>query len=793
MTAEPHPIAAVDTNTAGLLGVTDRGPLEAQIVTSLDDFTDRFGESITPPAPQVQSQWALDAAGGGEWWHVGHCVKGFFDNGGAHLVVKRVVADGEQPLRATDFVRALDAFERFDEISILLAPGIWAAEVQAALIARCEDRGTCFAVLDAPSGIDVPGVMAFREQRHSPFAALYYPWLNVDDPGTAQRISVPAAAHVAGVYARVDRARGVFKAPANEAIAGVASLAHDVTAAESEALVQQGINPLRALPGAIKVWAARTLSDAEWKYVNVRRLFIFIQTSIARSTQWVVFEPNGEQLWARVRRSIEDFLLGVWRTGGLAGIKPEHAFFVRCDRTTMSQDDIDQGRLVCMVGVAPLRPAEFVIVRIGQWTADRSGGDDDDRLSDPSHVTCESLDDCAPVRDAIGPGRQAGTLVLVSGGDSDSRAAAWYSLARSAALSFHRIDPSRVVSKYVGDTEKNLGRIFAAAEGADFLLFLDDADALLGRRAKARDAHDRYAALEVAYVLQRIEACAGVVVVATDARGDVPAAIRRFARCSVELPAIAQPVPPLPELSSTVDIEVVATHLHAAHALYFALMLEEVGALRAVERVAELFMQGLLPLGTSDAATWLSQYVNRAPSRSSHARRRELYARVFGMAGGDRGVATNREFDTLWTRFVSGVASWQPGGDSEALRKAGRDLALNLSTHGAGLPLYAANELAEDVRDAIAILSHADVLAAYGARDMWQVVERVLALDLGGARNTVRYRSLATAGAGIIAWLAMHLQRLAPSATGPVLEGSGSSSDAQLVTACENWLAARFA
>ena len=177
------------------------------------------------------------------------------------------------------------------------------------------------------------------------------------------------------------------------------------------------------LAGTIKVWGARTISGGEWKYVSVRRLLIFIEESIAKGTQWVVFEPNGEPLWAQLRRSVLQFLLNLWRAGGLAGSTPEQAFFVRCDRTTMTQDDIDQARLICEVGVAPLRPAEFVIVRIGQWTADRKGSHDaadDDRLIDPRMCAASRMA-TARAAQAIGLARRVGTLALVSGTDRNAR------------------------------------------------------------------------------------------------------------------------------------------------------------------------------------------------------------------------------------------------------------------------------------------------------------------------------------------------------------------------------------
>jgi hypothetical protein len=177
---------------------------------------------------------------------------------------------------------------------------------------------------------------------------------------------------VAGIYARSDILRGVFKAPANEVVRGLTKFEININKARQDVLNPEGINALRFFEGrGNRVWGARTMSsDPEWKYVNVRRLFIFLEHSIDKGTQWAVFEPNNERLWANIRSTIEDFLLVQWKSGALMGGKPEEAFFVRCDRTTMTQNDLDNGRLVCLIGVAPTYPAEYVIFRIGQWTAD---------------------------------------------------------------------------------------------------------------------------------------------------------------------------------------------------------------------------------------------------------------------------------------------------------------------------------------------------------------------------------------------------------------------------------------
>jgi phage tail sheath protein FI len=193
------------------------------------------------------------------------------------------------------------------------------------------------------------------------------------DPISEQELDVPPSGFMAGIYARSDVEIGVHKAPANEVVRGAIGLEVLINKAQQDVLNPLGINCIRFFEGrGIRVWGARTVSsDPEWKYLNIRRYFVYLEASIDRSTQWAVFEPNGEQLWANVRRTVESFLENEWRSGRLAGTKVEEAFFVRCDRSTMTQNDLDNGRMICLIGVAPLYPAEFVIFRIGQWTGDR--------------------------------------------------------------------------------------------------------------------------------------------------------------------------------------------------------------------------------------------------------------------------------------------------------------------------------------------------------------------------------------------------------------------------------------
>ena len=265
--------------------------------------------------------------------------------------------------------KGLTGLTEIDEISILHAPNSESvAGLTSALITQCETLKDRFAIIDSKRNETSVSSLKPRDSYDTKYAAFYYPWLKVVDPESGTLRTVPPGGHMAGIYARTDIERGVHKAPANESVRGAADLEFQITKAEQDILNPRGVNVIRAFPGrGIRVWGARTLSsDPLWKYINVRRLFIFLEESIDEGTQGVVFEPNDEKLWARVKRTITEFLTRVWRDGALMGSKPEEAFFVKVDRTTMTQDDIDNGRLIVLIGVAPVKPAEFVIFRIAQ-------------------------------------------------------------------------------------------------------------------------------------------------------------------------------------------------------------------------------------------------------------------------------------------------------------------------------------------------------------------------------------------------------------------------------------------
>lgn len=293
------------------------------------------------------------------------------------------------PLAAIGQRTGLFGLEEIDEISLLCVPdevndavpsGVRTA-IRTATVGQCERLKDRFAILQVEEGQG--NVAAILPPVDTMYAAIYYPWIRVFDPRSQDFVLVPPGGHVAGIYARTDVERGVHKAPANEVVRGILTrdlgadrgpLEFRIAKGAHDILNPRGINVIRDFRAdrrGIRVWGARTLSsDPIWKYVNVRRLFLFVEESIDEGTQWVVFEPNDPTTWANVQRSVTNFLIRVWRDGALLGTTQDEAFFVKCDRTTMTQDDIDNGRLICLIGIAPVKPAEFVIFRISQKTSE---------------------------------------------------------------------------------------------------------------------------------------------------------------------------------------------------------------------------------------------------------------------------------------------------------------------------------------------------------------------------------------------------------------------------------------
>jgi hypothetical protein len=242
---------------------------------------------------------------------------------------------------------------------------------QLAMIAHCENMGDRVAILDSPPNLKPQQMAKWRREiaaYDSKYATVYYPWIEIVDMN-GKPFMLPPAGHMAGVYARSDSERGVHKAPANEVVRGALGLEMQVTRGEQDILNPMGVNCIRQFPGrGIRIWGARTLSsDPAWRYINVRRLFNYVEESIREGTQWVVFEPNDQFLWSRVTRDITAFLRTVWRGGALFGATPEQAFYVKCDAELNPPEVRDQGQLIVEIGMAPVKPAEFVIFRISQW------------------------------------------------------------------------------------------------------------------------------------------------------------------------------------------------------------------------------------------------------------------------------------------------------------------------------------------------------------------------------------------------------------------------------------------
>jgi len=377
------PIVGVGTSTAAFIGeadvpadqmplqagsTTDRRTLAALntavLVTNFDQFKNNFG------AFQAANQV------------LAHAVFGFFLNGGNRCWIIRV-ADIDNGGEVTN---ALAELEKIDEIAIVAAPGALTADVQNAIADHCELLGDRFAILDGQvtTTIDVGSIQGTTLD--SDYAALYFPQIQVTDQtlvpeagvaieewrtAAGARIFQPPSGHMAGIYARVDETRGVHKAPANETVRGALALEYLVTHNEQEGLNPDGVNVIRGFDGNLKVWGARTLGgddNGEFKYINVRRLMNFMKESIDEGTQFVVFEPNNPALWQKIVRAVTAFLTNVWRDGALFGLTPEEAFFVKCDETTNPPEVRELGQVVTEIGVAIVKPAEFVIFRISQVT-----------------------------------------------------------------------------------------------------------------------------------------------------------------------------------------------------------------------------------------------------------------------------------------------------------------------------------------------------------------------------------------------------------------------------------------
>jgi phage tail sheath protein FI len=280
--------------------------------------------------------------------------------------------------------KGMGGLSAVDEITMVVMPDIMSLgddtqvrDLQGKMIAHCEGSGDRMAILDAPADLLPQEILEWRMNTagyDSKYATLYYPWIEVMNPLTNQPMLVPPSGHVAGIWCRTDATRGVHKAPANEVVLGANGLGFQVTQPEQGGLNRVGINCIRSFPGrGIRIWGARTLSsDPEWRYINVRRLFNYVAESIMEGTQWSVFEPNDQRLWMQLRIAATNFLLRTWREGALFGATPEQAFFVKCDEETNPPEVIEAGQVICEIGIAPVKPAEFVIFRLSQYSAGAS-------------------------------------------------------------------------------------------------------------------------------------------------------------------------------------------------------------------------------------------------------------------------------------------------------------------------------------------------------------------------------------------------------------------------------------
>jgi uncharacterized protein len=374
-----RPIGAVGTSTAGFVGAAPdptARPHEAVAVNSWSDFVRIFANTRSPSSTPLA-----------------RAVYGFFDNGGGRCYVANVANDAPLTGGAGRQRSGLSLLEAIEEVAVVAAPGRHDPVSYEDILTHCELMGDRVAVLDPPVDFadaeQLTRVGAARagrpakkatdttvedgnralRPRQSDYGAFYVPWLVVRDPLTGEIVETPPSGHLAGVWARTDSLRGVHKAPANEAVRGAVDLTYRITRVEQDLLNPAGVNCLRFFPAeGIRVWGARTLAAeaSQWRYLNVRRLFNMLKESIANGTRWIVFEPNDAELWRSIRRDINAFLTRVWRDGALYGRTPQEAFFVKCDAETNPPDVRDAGQVVTVIGVAPVKPAEFVVFKLSQ-------------------------------------------------------------------------------------------------------------------------------------------------------------------------------------------------------------------------------------------------------------------------------------------------------------------------------------------------------------------------------------------------------------------------------------------
>jgi phage tail sheath protein FI len=343
ISSQPQLIEGVSTSTAAFLGETQTGPITPTFVTSFTEYQRVFGGFF------------------GEDKYLPYAVEGFFINGGKRCFITKI--------QNSDYRTALASLEAIDEIALVYSPNAQAIVGLAdALIDHCERLKNRFVIFDSIKGQKSSNV---TKPRDSSFAALYYPWIYVKQDGIGVTCLVPPGGHVAGIYARTDLEAGVHKAPANQLVKGAVDLEVKMKSYQQDSLNLQEINSFRNFAGrGLLLWGVRTLSgDPAKKYINVCRLLIYLEQSIKKGTAWAVFEPNNKATWAKVKAATENFLTQTWKYGMILGTNQQEAYFVECGTSTMTQNDIDNGRLIVLIGVAPVKPAEFIIIKINQMTA----------------------------------------------------------------------------------------------------------------------------------------------------------------------------------------------------------------------------------------------------------------------------------------------------------------------------------------------------------------------------------------------------------------------------------------
>jgi phage tail sheath protein FI len=369
------PIEGVGTSVAAFVGLAPGGPVNTPMrVSRWGQFANIYGDPNQPDsAPFMPGAF------------LAHAVRGFFENGGTRCLVVRVGGSTARDLGGDVAERrGLGALAAIDEVTMVCMPdamtlvgdgdGAELTALQGQVIAHCENAGNRMAILDCPPGLSPREVLDWRTSRvayDSKDAALYYPWLEVADPLTGGALLVPPSGHVAGVWCRTDAAYGVHRAP-TEGVVGVAGLGCAVAEADEDELAQAGVNSIRAFPRqGIRVWGARTLSsDPEWRDVPVRRVLLHLASSIDQGTRWTVFEPNDEQLWRGLREAVERFLEHRWREGELVGETASDAYYVKCDAETNPPEVVAAGQVVCEIGIAPVKPREFAILRLSRIAGD---------------------------------------------------------------------------------------------------------------------------------------------------------------------------------------------------------------------------------------------------------------------------------------------------------------------------------------------------------------------------------------------------------------------------------------